>query len=272
MSISWMAYAWKDGPMDSNARYVYLALADYANEAGEAYPSLPTIIRKTRLSESTVRRSIQALEVEGWLKVTRGQGAGITSKYTLKKVSTGNLSEEKVSQGKVSVGQKKGVTQTEKRCQPDKSPTPPIRSNHHLTVSEPSTGANGELVAANYLLEELGVVSDNGTRQVAAEAIRLLAKEGGSVEDATEYILQAGKTAKQSGEIITRFWFSNQRYRPQEANNGNGNRTQQGKGHSIIEAARSAIADFSGEATLDISDGETGGGGRPDSQVLRGQT
>jgi hypothetical protein len=60
--------------------------------------------------------------------------------------------------------------------------------------------------------------------------------------------------------------------KPQEADNGNGNRTQQGKGYSIIEAARSAIADFSGETALDFSDGETGGGGQSDAQVLRGQT
>lgn len=73
-----------------------------------------------------------------------------------------------------------------------------------------------ELMAAHWLLEELGCVADNGVRRVAAESIRLLAKEGGDVQTATEYILKAGKQAKDCGEIINRFWFTDQRYRPQE--------------------------------------------------------
>jgi hypothetical protein len=76
-------------------------------------------------------------------------------------------------------------------------------------------------------------------------------------------------------QSITRAWRGvfplNGENRPNGGFNGNGNRTQQGKGYSIIEAARSAIADLAGEGTLDFSDGETGGSGRPDSQVLRGQ-
>lgn len=71
-----------------------------------------------------------------------------------------------------------------------------------------------ELMAANYILEELGVVADNGVRRVAADAIRLLAKEGGTVLTASEYILDAGRVAVASGEVINRFWFTDQKYRP----------------------------------------------------------
>ena len=92
--------------------------------------------------------------------------------------------------------------------------------NGKVTQSETeaySPDAGSELMAANHLLEELGVVGDNGVRRVAAEAIRLLAKEGGTVQTATEYILAAGKQARAAGEVITRFWFSDQRYRPEGA-------------------------------------------------------
>ena len=71
-----------------------------------------------------------------------------------------------------------------------------------------------ELSAANWLLEELGTVADNGVRRVAADAIRLLAKEGGTIQTAAEYILQAGHRAREQGEVINRFWFTDQRYRP----------------------------------------------------------
>lgn len=84
-------------------------------------------------------------------------------------------------------------------------------------VAFPENGDSGsELAAANWLLEELGVVADNSVRRIAAESIRLLAREGGTVQTASEYILAAGRHAKADGETITRFWFSDQRYRPQK--------------------------------------------------------
>ena len=74
--------------------------------------------------------------------------------------------------------------------------------------------SGSELMLANWLLEELGVVADNGVRRVVADAIRLLAKEGGSTKDAADYILAAGREAVVAGEVITRFWFTDQKYRP----------------------------------------------------------
>ena len=38
---------------------VYLYLYDRANRDGECWPSIPTIARELKLSESTVRRAIQ---------------------------------------------------------------------------------------------------------------------------------------------------------------------------------------------------------------------
>lgn len=67
---------------------------------------------------------------------------------------------------------------------------------------------------ANWLFEELGVVGGNSERIVASDAIRLLAKEGGTTKDAADYILQAGKDARIRGEVIDRFWFTGQKYRP----------------------------------------------------------
>ena len=41
---------------------VYLYLCDRANRDGECWPSIPTIARELKLSESTVRREIQDLK------------------------------------------------------------------------------------------------------------------------------------------------------------------------------------------------------------------
>jgi hypothetical protein len=87
---------------------VYLALADNASDEGIAFPSIPTIVFKTRLSESTVRRCITSLAANGWLEIERGKGRGHHSLYKLKRVSDrGHLS------GAI------GITVTEKGCQSD---------------------------------------------------------------------------------------------------------------------------------------------------------
>ncbi len=46
---------------------VYLYLYDRANRDGECWPSIPTIARELKLSESTVRRAIQDLKKAGLL-------------------------------------------------------------------------------------------------------------------------------------------------------------------------------------------------------------
>lgn len=79
----------------------------------------------------------------------------------------------------------------------------------------PDPDSGSELALANWLLEECGAVADNGTRRVAAEAIRLLAKEGGTVKTAADFILHAARDALKQGAVINRFWFSDQKYRPQ---------------------------------------------------------
>jgi hypothetical protein len=71
------------------------------------------------------------------------------------------------------------------------------------------------MLACN-LFEELGIVGGNAERSVAAEAIRLLAKEGGTTLNAQQYILQAGKAFIADGGVIDRFWFTKQLYRPQQ--------------------------------------------------------
>lgn len=80
--------------------------------------------------------------------------------------------------------------------------------------------SGSELSLASWLLEELAVPADNGTRKMAAESIRLLARQGGTMKDSADYILRAAKQAKADGTTINRFWFTDQKYIPQEKTNG----------------------------------------------------
>jgi DNA-binding MarR family transcriptional regulator len=234
-----MSYAFKAGPPDSNARYVYLAIADYANEVGFAFPSLEALIAKTRLSKSTVRRCIANLEADGWLEVKRGVGKGKRSEYTLKEISK-----------RAFLPNTKGVTASEKRCQCDNekesqrqakgvTATKPPYPLIGVTVIEPplnhqgepscsqgvetaSTGHNTpryesavpgeEMQAAIWLFNKLGAPSDHQTRDLAAQAIRIQAREWSGIQQAAQKILEAAKAAKSAGETRWRFWFADAGY------------------------------------------------------------
>ena len=64
---------WYHSRADASARLVLLAIADHDGEGG-AWPSIPTLARMTRLSESTVRRALKQLAALGELVVHLQEG------------------------------------------------------------------------------------------------------------------------------------------------------------------------------------------------------
>jgi len=79
-----MSAIWENGPAGSSDRFVLLALADYANEAGECWPSVASIQRRTSLSERGVQTIIRRLEAHGWLSVQTGNGRKGCNQYLIK--------------------------------------------------------------------------------------------------------------------------------------------------------------------------------------------
>jgi hypothetical protein len=65
--------AWYHSRADSSARLELLAIADHDGEGG-AWPSVATLARMTRLSPSTVRRSVKALVALGEVTVYLQEG------------------------------------------------------------------------------------------------------------------------------------------------------------------------------------------------------
>jgi hypothetical protein len=61
--------------------------------------------------------------------------------------------------------------------------------------------------AAVWLFDELGAPADFGTRDLAAQVIRLQTREWGGIQQAAERILASAKAAKETGETRWRFWF-----------------------------------------------------------------
>ena len=84
MSIKIMSRVWESGPEKQADRFVLLAIADYANDEGECWPSIAGICRKTCMSERGVQTIIRRLEADGWLHIETGKGRRNCNLYIIK--------------------------------------------------------------------------------------------------------------------------------------------------------------------------------------------
>lgn len=82
MSISALNNAFKADIKKSSLKFILVALSDYANEEGEAYPSIQTLNSKTSLNRKTIIAGLMQLESLGYLKNT-GKKVGRTNSITV---------------------------------------------------------------------------------------------------------------------------------------------------------------------------------------------
>jgi hypothetical protein len=83
--------------------------------------------------------------------------------------------------------------------------------------SFPLPESGSEFALAAWLFEEANVPCDNAMIKIGGDCIRKLAREAGICNrDAAQVILDAMKAAIVEGEQITRFWLTDQRYKPQK--------------------------------------------------------
>lgn len=78
-----MANVWDNGPQKQGPLLVMLALADYANDAGECWPSIKSIAEKARMTERGVQRILRELEAEKWIETDHGNGRHGCNKYRI---------------------------------------------------------------------------------------------------------------------------------------------------------------------------------------------
>ncbi|RCW45132.1 helix-turn-helix protein [Halopolyspora algeriensis] len=75
MSIKVMNWVWEHSPAKGTELLMLLAIADNATDDGtNAYPSVRTLARKTRMGERSVQRIVRKLTEEGHLSVTERGG------------------------------------------------------------------------------------------------------------------------------------------------------------------------------------------------------
>lgn len=84
MSIRVMNWVWDYSPAKGTELLLLLAIADAANDDGtNAFPSITTLARKTRLDSRTVRRIVRKLTAEGHIEVDE-RGGRESNRYSVR--------------------------------------------------------------------------------------------------------------------------------------------------------------------------------------------
>lgn len=73
MSIRASAWAWTV-ETEPTAKFVLVALADFADETGLCWPSVSTLVQRTRLAERTIQNAMRGLETNGLVVTERRDG------------------------------------------------------------------------------------------------------------------------------------------------------------------------------------------------------
>jgi hypothetical protein len=99
-------------------------------------------------------------------------------------------------------------------------------------------GANGEFMAAGWLLEELGLAAGSYDVQMVAQVIAYAARDSQTdTEAASKVLLASAKSAINAGEVVNVFWFKDRRFaQPRQATP----RIDQAQADRYEESARKA--------------------------------
>lgn len=79
-----MSQVWEHAPYTAGSLLVLLALADWANDDGIAWPSMERLAKKARIDRRSAQRIVRQLEKDGTLEIERGGGRAKQHKYLLK--------------------------------------------------------------------------------------------------------------------------------------------------------------------------------------------
>ena len=83
MSIKAMVTVWENSKQKGNGLLLMLAVADFMNDFGEAWPSIDTLAKKTRCDRSTVIEMTKRCKADGELEVAEGGGRSSSNHYRL---------------------------------------------------------------------------------------------------------------------------------------------------------------------------------------------
>jgi hypothetical protein len=84
MSVKIMSMVWQNATdLQGNDLIVMLALADWSNDVGRCWPSVPALADKARVSERTARYILRRLADGGYVQIAEQRGRNHTNQYLL---------------------------------------------------------------------------------------------------------------------------------------------------------------------------------------------
>lgn len=83
MAVAWTDRVWKESAAEGGARLVLLALAHFANDDGDAWPSVPSLAGRTRMTERNVQLCLRQLQTTGEITLSKGGGRSVTNRYRI---------------------------------------------------------------------------------------------------------------------------------------------------------------------------------------------
>ncbi len=93
VSIAVMSKVWQNSGASGTKLLLLLAIADFADDAGRAYPGVETLAKKSRMSERNTRYALKALVQSGELDIERGAGRNGTNVYHVRVSAVAGVSE-----------------------------------------------------------------------------------------------------------------------------------------------------------------------------------
>lgn len=121
MSVECMTRVWKSSKHKGSQLLLLLAIADHAGDEGFAWPGIPSLAKKTRMSERHTMRMLDELEHSGELLISKSGGKNHQYIVTI------GLTTEEIN--------KTAITKMFKISTPDKSS--PLTSRHPRQVVTP---------------------------------------------------------------------------------------------------------------------------------------
>lgn len=83
MSVQTMARVWAGSAHSGTGLLMLLAIADFADDDGRAYPSVATLARKCRMTPRNVNHILAALRDSGELEIRQNAGPGGANRYRI---------------------------------------------------------------------------------------------------------------------------------------------------------------------------------------------
>lgn len=126
MSIEWMTHIWNNSKHKSSRLLMMLAIADYANDSGTAYPSIETLAQRTRQTMRNAIRIIEKLEDSGELKSEKYGSPYGTNLYALKVKTTEKRRQKPSKRSSDILGAKPEMSRDNSGSQLSPDPSLPI--------------------------------------------------------------------------------------------------------------------------------------------------